>query len=622
MCTLASLVGIIVLFAPLGARAQSNAVDPGFQMPVFTVQDLAPGVKVLPDGRFFSYSAPFVNGFDRINGEARGNLLRFNADGTLDRGFLLDARLRGVAVQAVAPAPNGQLIIGGSRNANDAYQVYRLNSDGTLDPAFNSGAASTQAALNFFIRAVVLQADGKVLVGGDGFDRVGNGTRILVRLNTDGTLDAAFAPVLADENVFGGNGGITTNTGIRLQPDGKIVIAGSFDNVNGVSVPAVARLNPDGSLDAAFSPSGFSIKFSSTSTRSSAIRSVTLQPDGKMVLGGRFNPQQDPAGVNGTTYQYLVRLNPNGSLDSTFNAARPGIFASNTYSVELLPDGHILSATFASGGSLLRYNADGSLDTAYNDRLPKLQVRYGGREDLGSPFVYTMGSDPTGRVVIAGQFDVVGGTPRPGLARLNADGTLDDSVNPGLLQDNINPINLAVRPDGTILAAGFFDAVNGTPRPGLALLNADGSLNPFVPLGPFIVDQGTLFTPNFLAQPDGRALLFGSTAADANSQVGFTYLRLNADGSVDRSLTADPAVTGFSSALLGSDGRYLVSLGRNGIAQAIVNGTLLQRLKADGSLNAGFKTGIDTASLVTRDPTTKEITDVPEGDGPGPSRPV
>src|SRR5262249_53995685 len=138
----------------------------------------------------------------------------------------------------------------------------------------------------------------------------------IARLNTNGSLDLAFNP---------GTGANDLVEAVVVQPDGKIVIAGSFTNINGTLQNRIARLNDDGSLDLTFNPG------SGTDGR---VRCLTRQTDGRFLIGGDFNF------VNATTRRYIARLNMDGSLDGTFN---PGSGpASSVYVTAVQPDGKIL----------------------------------------------------------------------------------------------------------------------------------------------------------------------------------------------------------------------------------------------------------------------------------------
>src|SRR5439155_11936412 len=140
---------------------------------------------------------------------------------------------------------------------------------------------------------------------------------ILARFNADGSLDGSFGLVI-------GNRDWGSVNALAVQPDGKVLVGGSFYSINGTNRPGIARLNANGSLDNSFNPG----------TGANGVSSVALQPDGKVLIGGGFTT------VNGANRSGIARLNANGSLDGSFN---PGTGVNGTvYSVALQPDGKVL----------------------------------------------------------------------------------------------------------------------------------------------------------------------------------------------------------------------------------------------------------------------------------------
>ena len=165
-----------------------------------------------------------------------------------------------------------------------------LGVDGTVDTSFNPG---TGASSNVYASAV--QADGKILIGGNFTTYNGVIANRIARLNTDGALDATFTT---------GTGCNSDVTSIALQPDGKIVISGVFTNFGGVSRSGIARLNANGTLDTTFVPP----------TVGNAMSILALE-DGRVMVRGAFT---SVGGASATAY--LARLNANGSRDTTFTS--------------------------------------------------------------------------------------------------------------------------------------------------------------------------------------------------------------------------------------------------------------------------------------------------------------
>jgi uncharacterized delta-60 repeat protein len=318
--------------------------------------------------------------------------------GTVDFGFFPNTTVNGQG-NAVAVQGDGKVLIGGSfTTVNGALRggIARLNSDGSTDHTFGNGLAGAGAY------AIVVQSDGKVLVGG-GFTAVnGVARRGFARLNSDGTLDTTFGNGMAgtDDRV----------TSVALQSDGKVLIGGFFGAVNGVWRGHIARLNSDGSLDTTFGNglAGVNNGLAGVNNGLAGVNnlSMAVQSDGKVLIGGSFTT------VNGTARGNIARLNSDGSLDTGFGDGLTGASA-RVNSVAVQSDGKVLiGGTFTTvngtaRGRHARLNSDGSLDTSFVNGFP-----------VGISGVSSMALQSDGKVLIAGSFFVVNGTPRTYLARL------------------------------------------------------------------------------------------------------------------------------------------------------------------------------------------------------------
>jgi uncharacterized delta-60 repeat protein len=169
--------------------------------------------------------------------------------------------------------------------------------DGSNDPTFNPtdiGFGNGDGAYNDILCTAV-QADGKIIIGGEFISYNGTGRNRIARLNADGSLDTGFDPGT------GANGIIQSTT---IQADGKIIIGGEFTSYNGTGRNYIARVNADGSLDTGFNP---------VTGASGAIRSTAVRSDGKIIIGGSFTS------YNGTGRNNIARLNADGSLDTGFD---------------------------------------------------------------------------------------------------------------------------------------------------------------------------------------------------------------------------------------------------------------------------------------------------------------
>ena len=492
--------------------------------------------------------------FTTVNGVARSYIARLNSDGSTDYAFG-----NGVVypnnMRSLAVQSDGKVLIGGSFttvNGVARQNLARLNSDGTLDTTFGDGLAGP----NSTVSAVVVQSDGKVLIVG-GFNLVNGVARgCLARLNSDGSLDTGFANGLA-----GANGAIGS---VAIQNDGKVLIGGSFTTIHGVTCGNLARLNSDGSLDTTFG--------NGLAGADSSVFSVAIQSDGKVIIGGYF------AMVNGVARGRIARLNSDGSLDAGFGNGLVGANAT-VYSVAVQSDGKVMiggSFTMVNGaarGCMARLNSDGTLDTGFGNGL------------AGADFsVQSMAVQSGGKVLIGGTFTTVNGVARGYLARLNSGGSLDTGFAIGVAGANATVQSVAVQSDGKVLIGGDFTAVNGVACGYLARLNRDGSLDTTFGNG---LAGANSAVQSVAIQSDGKVLIGGSFTNVNNTARGY-IARLNSDGTLDTAFGNGLAGANsvVSAVTMQSDGKVLIAGGLTA-----VNGTVrtrIARLNNDGSLDTGF----------------------------------
>jgi uncharacterized delta-60 repeat protein len=320
-----------------------------------------------------------------------------------------------------------------------SFITYSQN-DGNIDLSFNSAIGA-----NGNINDVVLQPDGKMLIGGNFTTYNGISRNRIARLNADGSLDLTFDP---GTGLLGGQ-----IYAMVLQPDGKIIIAGSFSSYNGIICRSIGRLNTDGSLDTTFN-TGLVTNL--------IINSISLQSDLKIIITGQFSY------YNNLFSPGLVRINSDGSLDTTFNVGTG--FLGLTWSSSLQPDGKILigGSFFSYNGTpcnrIVRLNNDGSIDTSFDATV--------GANDV----VYSIIPQSNGKILIGGLFTTYNGISRNRLAQLNFDGSLDLSFNPGL-GANGGIRDMVQTNDGKIFIAGFFTSFNSFTTNRIARINTDGSLD-------------------------------------------------------------------------------------------------------------------------------------------------
>ncbi|MBS1795408.1 MAG: VCBS repeat-containing protein [Acidobacteria bacterium] len=522
---------------------------------------LQPDGKILVGGDFSTFG---TNG----SPDFRGRLARLNPDGTLDTSFIgLNVTGPSGIVDDIVVQPDGKILIASFNmteyNGTTVGYFARLNSDGSLDTAFNNNLG---AGFDNSTKKIALQPDGKILVGGAFFNVNGTASHGLARLNANGSVDTAFSTATGGGI---GPGSVYGVSGIAVQTDGKIVIGGAFIQFSGASRLNLARLNATGTLDA-----GFGSPVSNTQT----VESVVIQPNGKILVAGGQLFFDD-----GTTQRSNVaRLNQaDGSIDATFNIGAAGANGVGLPSMFLQTNGKILL-----GGSFTAVNDKARLGFARLETNGDLETNF--TPVVGQPgTVKAIAVQPDNKILLGGDFYGANGSLRPRLTRLNPDGTTDSTFNPGadVALSDYSVSAIAVQPDGKILIGGDFPSYGGAAgHAGIARLNYDGSLDANF-------NAETLGVSSIAVQPDGK-IVIGGFFTMVNGQSGHNRIaRLNPDGTLDAGFTAtgNTCNCGVLKVAVQADGKILVGGYFNEF-----NGTSginnLVRLNADGSVDAAFTT--------------------------------
>ena len=461
----------------------------------------------------------------------RNHIARFNTDGTLDTTFDPNADR---PVLSLAVEPNGQILIGGGFSTlqpNGASSptargcAARVNADGSLDTGFDpepNGSVST----------ILIEPSGQIIFGGEFTSVQPNGAAnalqcdYLARINVDGTLDTTFIinPLAAV-------------SAVALQTDGRLIIGGTFtsvypaNNLSSAIATYVARINPDGSLDGGFLPSP-----------NQAVNAVAVQPDGNIVLGGYFTGLQASDSATPITRNHIARVTTYGIPDASLAPDSTGtIFTTVPLSNgQILVGGSFLSIGGVTQSYLARLNANGSLDTTFAPLLTGI--------------VQTIAVQSDGKILIGGGFTEVDGIPRGYIARLNPDGSLDGPFNPNA---NSNVFAIALLSSGQMLVGGQYSALtpNGSTlsysAPYLTRINADGSLDTTFNPGA----GGSVFALSVLS--DGRILVGGSFSSFGGAARG-NMARLLSTGLIDTAdFDPEPNSSVYAIAVQ-SDGKVLI----------------------------------------------------------------
>jgi len=283
--------------------------------------------------------------FTNYNGSPTNYIVRLNSDGSIDNTFLngalygFDSTVFSIAIQT-----DGKILVGGSfttYNGIGANSIIRLNSDGTIDPTFVYGIGANGSVL-----AIAIQTDGKIILGGGFANYNGTLANYIIRLNTNGSVDGTF--------VYGTGFNISVYT-IAIQTDDKILVGGNWQSYNGTLANRIIRLNTNGSVDGTFV---YGTAFNAPTN------SIAIQTNGRILVGGAFTS------YNGTLANYIIRLNTNGSVDGTFvygSAFDSGVNNIVTQGdTKLIVGGAFTTYNGTSANSIVRLNTNGTIDTSWN----------------------------------------------------------------------------------------------------------------------------------------------------------------------------------------------------------------------------------------------------------------
>ena len=351
-----------------GALDATFAGDGTLSLEIGVGEGAAQALAIQPDGKFI------VAGWsDSGGGNFDFSLLRSNPDGSLDATFSGDGR-QVVSLASIDQAfdvalqTDGKIVVVGSSQTggNADLMVMRFAADGSLDPTFSSDGLLTQAlsAVNDTASTVAIQSDGRILVAGT------SGTNYAIeRYESQGNLDPSFDTDGYNTGSFGNN--TSSANAMALQEDGKIIVAGYGWSGSSWDF-GIARHTATGALDTSFSGDGkLFISLDAGSSALETVNAIAIQPDGKILLAG-----YTLGSSNGTRNGVLIRLNANGTLDTGFGGGDGIVTLSSGLwcdfnSVMVQADGKIIAAGNNLDGLgktlIARFNADGSLDTAFAD---------------------------------------------------------------------------------------------------------------------------------------------------------------------------------------------------------------------------------------------------------------
>jgi uncharacterized delta-60 repeat protein len=517
-----------------------------------------------------------AGGYHTLNGRPLWDLGRLNTNGTLDTTYFTGAgavlpfnNQTGGASDMVQQTDEKVIVVGffnsvlaRSQVYSPTPSIYRINLDGTVDATF---LASNPDFVAYYpngadnppeqgiITAVALQTDGKILIAGH-FTYVGGVARNgIARLNTDGSLDTTFNPgtgFAQYENVLPS----VSAQCLQVASNGQIYVGGYFDSYNGVSLPSIARLNADGSLDTTFAVG------SGTSGSNPVVSSLLIRPGNGVIVGAHSGE------FNGSAVPVLFALTNAGAVDSTFNISlTPSLYGIGVTALTFQPNGQILAGF---GASLFRLNSNGSTDTT-------LSATFAGNQ------IDSIAVQSNGEIVVGGQFSSADGITQANIARLNSDGSLDTTavMNAGaVLSSSETPTCLAEEADGKVLVGGNFTLLDNSSISYFARLNVDSTIDSTFNVG----GTGPNQEVTAVIATAGHKIFVGGDFNSYNGSPVAGYIQLNMDGTIDPSFAVGSGYGDVQSEVQQGDGKYVVAGDFQNYS------VYLERLNTDGTVDTTY----------------------------------
>lgn len=477
------------------------------------------------------------------NGDTDFLVARYNTDGSLDTtfgngGYAMTHFGRGEDyAMGVAIQSNGKIVVvGGCAGQNEDVCVARYNTDGTLDPNFGLGGKVVTPVTTSWekAKAVAIQPDGKIVVVGDSMTNNASTDFLVLRYNTNGSLDTGFGQSNSGMivlNVVTNNN--DTADAVAIQSDGKIVVVGTGYPFTSPAFLIVARFTSTGSADTTWGQLGGVSHFRFTDTGQHESRDVTIQPDGKVLM----------AGIADNKF-LLVRFTLTGFFDNSFNGngiymASLGGTSDEARSVVVDNNMIIAGGRVTIGGRrsfvTARYTMAGAPDPTFNGGQGKVIVHIGQNDSQANAVTVQNG----GIVSVGSSHNQTNEDFT--VTRVTSSGVLDTAfAGTGIRTDDpgsrfATAKGMVIQPDGKVLVAGL----TGTDETGLDFAVArylpNGSLDTnFGSGGRVSIDLGANDEGNAIAlAPDGKIVIAGKQLDQQSNRNDFAVVRLTSSGNPD-----------------------------------------------------------------------------------------
>jgi uncharacterized delta-60 repeat protein len=376
-----------------GSIAFNGQSSRGFNGTVRAV--LVSGSNIYMGGEFTTYQAPPIN-----------YIVKLDNTGAVDTTFNMGAGPNSTVTSMVTQS-DGKLLIASSAfqtySGSSAIRIARINPSGTLDTTFNVGAG-----LNGVAYDMKIQPDGKIVAAGTFTTYSGSTNSGIVRINTNGTKDTTF-------NVGVGSTGAINQ--LALQSDGKIIAIGATTAYSGSSNAGIVRINTDGTKDTTFNIG--------TGFNATTIYAIGIQSTGKIIVGGNFSI------YSGSTNNYIVRINTDGTKDTTFNIGT-GFGANGVVALKVLADDSIIAygsfTTFSGSASprIIRLNPNGTKDTTFAPT-----TGFSAQNPVAPGYVQALSIDKNNNIYVGNQFLLYNNNIIGNIVKMNQLAVYDSTFNQG-----------------------------------------------------------------------------------------------------------------------------------------------------------------------------------------------
>jgi uncharacterized delta-60 repeat protein len=553
-----------------------------------------------------------------------GGLIRLNTDGTQDMTFYTGNNIAtgGTPNNLLVQTDGKILVIGASignysgsiTNAN----IFRLNSNGTIDTTFNVGTGPNGAVIS-----AATESSGKIVLVGSFTTYSGSSVNRIVRITDSGSHDTSF-------NIGTGFNTFTTsvkNGQVIVSPDNSVYVAGDFTTYSGsTNANRIVKIQPSGAIDTSFVTATSS--FNNTALGFNSATTVLVQSGSSVLVGGQFTTYKSPTITRGAI------IDSTGAISSSFNMGVSG-FDNTVASFATQSDGKILAGgdfTTYSGSTtnrIVRINRDGTRDTTFtigsgfNGQVSDLKVQsddkiivvggfsiYSGSASGGIVRINTNGTkdtsfvngvgftlspsgrhisiQPDGKILVIGDFSTYSGSSYTRIVRINTDGTRDTTFNTGAGL-NSNPECVITQPDGKVITTGQFTTYSGSSTNRIVRINTDGTRDTTFNVGTGLAGSGYALT----LQNDGKIVCSTQTTTTYSGSTARSILRINTSGTLDNTFGFYPPTLGFGSTSntpnslkIANDGKIYWGNSFTTYSGSIPN--RIVRLNTDGSVDQTF----------------------------------